>query len=165
MSPVLQKKSHTWARRCVTWCFLRKTLQRLNPSLPPKPLTEQCSQPFLHQHLYFQFLRYSFSHCLVSLWMVKRWFVHVLAHVQPEWGCGEALVRKEADGYTWGLSMLSPKAADWFFLFVGLVVLSLYCPHQYAKFALSCLSSSSLYSLKEPPSVSFCFTSKIFSFL
>lgn len=45
--PVLQRESHTWARSCATWCFLRTTPQRLNPSLP-KPLTEPRSQPGLH---------------------------------------------------------------------------------------------------------------------
>lgn len=42
---VLQKKSHIWARRCVTWCFLRKTLQSLNPSLPPKLPTKLLRPP------------------------------------------------------------------------------------------------------------------------
>lgn len=41
---MLQKRSHMLARRCVTWCFLRKTLQSRNPSTPPKP-TEQLSPP------------------------------------------------------------------------------------------------------------------------
>lgn len=34
-----------WARRCVMWCFLRKTLQSLNPSLPPKLPTELLRPP------------------------------------------------------------------------------------------------------------------------
>lgn len=72
MPVVLQNESRTWARRFVTWCFLRETLQRLNPSLPLKPLTEQRTQPeipFLRQHLYFFpfFALQMFSHCLVVL--------------------------------------------------------------------------------------------------
>lgn len=43
-SSVFQKKLRTLARRYFTWCFLRKTLQRLNPSQPPKLLTEQRAQ-------------------------------------------------------------------------------------------------------------------------
>lgn len=75
---VLQNELPTWARRCVMWCFLRETLQRLNPSLPPRPRTEQCTQLLIHflkptpVLSFFFFALQLFSRCLGRLCMETR---------------------------------------------------------------------------------------------
>lgn len=93
-SPVLQRESRTWVRRCATWCFLRETRQRLNPSLPPKPSTEPSSQaavPFWRQHLYFHFFALQLFTLLGQFGNGEEMVLCTFLH-RPKQSCDEAPV-------------------------------------------------------------------------
>lgn len=139
MSFLLQKNSRTRARRCVMWCFLRMTPQKLSPSLP-KLLTEEWSQtrtsPFASTSIIPVFVLNVF---LFGQWSTKR-KCHIFLH-----RCG----------LDWaGMEPILPSAC----VFNFLVLLSIHCHHQHAKFYFSYRSLSFPFLLKESP-----FCSKSFS--
>lgn len=130
MSFVLQKNSRTRARRCVMWCFLRKTPQKLSPSLP-KLLTEEWSQtrtsPFASTSILPVIVLNVF---LFGQWSTKR-KCHIFLH-----RCG----------LDWaGMEPILPSAC----VFNFLVLLSIHCHHQHAKFYFSYRSLSFPFLLKE----------------